>query len=125
MIYADIDYYRERSTAASSDDAATWAALRAASRRVDILTYNRIPAIGWDRLTPFQRRTIRDVTCDLADFYEANGDMLETVLQSYAIGPVSIQGIGSSWNVVCQQGVALPRASYEQLKATGLCTAVI
>lgn len=98
--------------------------LKKASRHIDSLTFNRIVGRGFDNLTPFQQGIVIECVCELADFEFENEDMINSVLQSYAINGVSMQ-FGSSWNVRVQNGVAIQRDTYEKLCQTGLCTAVI
>ena len=58
----------------------------------------------------------------LADFESENADMIQSVLQQYAINGVSMT-FGSSWNVQVQNGVAISRADYAFLCQSGLCCA--
>lgn len=118
--YADVEYYKETYGGTSIPDDALERALKQASRHIDTLTYNRIVGAGFDHLTPFQQNIIKEVCCTLADFEYENEDMLNSVLQSYAINGVSM-AFGSGWNVVCQNGVAIRRDTYEYLAQTGLC----
>ena len=74
--------------------------LRAASRHIDSLTFNRIIGCGFDNLTPFQHE-------------------INTVLSGYSINGVSVQ-FGSGWNVMIQSGIAMKKDTYELLKQTGL-----
>lgn len=95
-------------------------ALRQASRHVDALTYNRICARGFDRLTPFQQDIIKEVICQQADFEVENEDEINMILSSYSINGVSAQ-FGSSWNIYTEHGVAMRRDVYAMLCQTGLC----
>lgn len=96
--------------------------LEQASRHIDILTYNRIVAVGFDKLTAFQQTVIKEVCSELAEFEYENADLIDSVLQSYSINGVSMT-FGNSWNVKIQNGVAMPRDLYERLLSTGLCYA--
>ena len=98
--------------------------LRKAGRHIDTLTYNRIVGKGFSNLTEFQQNVIKDVCCELADFEYENEDMINSVLQSYAINGVSMT-FGEGWNVVCMNGVAIKRDTYEFLSQTGLCRQVV
>lgn len=118
--YADVTYYKETYKGTSIPDDALDRALRQAERHVDTLTYNRIVGTGFEQLTAFQQGIIREVCCNLADFEYENADELNCILQNYAINGVSMT-FGSSWNVVCQNGVAIRRDMYEYLSQTGLC----
>lgn len=118
--YADVTYYKETYKGTSIPDDALERALRQAERHIDTLTYNRIVGAGFERLTAFQQDIIREVCCNLADFEYENADELNCILQNYAINGVSMT-FGSSWNMVCQNGVAIRRDLYEYLSQTGLC----
>lgn len=118
--YADVTYYKETYKGTSIPDDALERTLRQAERHIDTLTYNRIVGAGFERLTAFQQDIIREVCCNLADFEYENADELNCILQNYAINGVSMT-FGSSWNMVCQTGVAIRRDLYEYLSQTGLC----
>lgn len=96
--------------------------LRKTSRHIDALTYNRIVGKGFENLTEFQQDIIREVCCEQAEFEYQNTDMIDSVLQSYGINGVSMT-FGEGWNMVCMNGVAMKRDTYELLSQTGLCTA--
>ena len=95
-------------------------ALRQACRHIDSLTFNRIVAAGFDHLTAFQQKTIKEVVCLQADFEYENADEINTILSSYGINGVSAQS-GSSWNVFMEKGIAMKRDVYSLLMQTGLC----
>ena len=95
--------------------------LKKASRHIDTLTFNRIQGIGFDNLAEFQKETIKEVACELANFEYENEDVITSVLSSYSINGVSM-AFGDSWNVKVLKGVAIPTELYETLSQTGLCT---
>lgn len=97
-------------------------ALTKASRHIDILTYNRIVAVGFDKLTAFQQEVVKEVCSELAEFEYENANLIDSVLQSYSINGVSMT-FGNSWKVKIQNGVAMPRDLYARLLSTGLCYA--
>lgn len=94
--------------------------LRAASRHIDTLTFNRIVDRGFDSLTDFQQEIIKEVVSLQADFEYENADEIETILSSYSINGVSAK-FGDSWNIITDRGVAIKKDTYELLKQTGLC----
>jgi hypothetical protein len=94
--------------------------LKNASRDIDVLTYNRIVAKGFNNLTDFQKEIIQEVCCEHASFLYENEIMLKTYLSSYAINGVNMN-FGNSWNVYIENGVAIDRRLYERLCSTGLC----
>ena len=95
-----------------------------ASEHIDSLTFNRIKGLGFNNLTLFQQEKIKRAVCRLADFEYENEDIIQSVLASYSINGVSMS-FGTSWNVIVQDGVALPRDIYSLIKQTGLARKVI
>lgn len=94
--------------------------LRRASHDVDALTFNRIAAHGYESLTDFQQETVTEVTCLLAAWEMANGDLLDSPLSGYSINGVSAQ-FGETAGVTVQDGIIVPRRLYRLLEQTGLC----
>lgn len=91
-----------------------------ASRNIDTLTYNRIIGAGWESLTDYQRDTITECTCELIQFIDENADMLDGVLDSYAINGVSMK-FDFNVSVYCCNGVFVRSSTYGRLMSTGLC----
>ncbi len=121
--YVDESYYKTEYKGDIPEDVLK-KALKKASRHIDTLTYNRIVGKGFGNLTEFQQDIIRGVCCEQAEFEYQNADMIDSVLQSYGINGVSMT-FGEGWNMVCMNGVAMKRDTYELLSQTGLCTARI
>ena len=94
--------------------------LTEASRNVDNLTFNRIVAIGFDKLTDFQQSIIKEVVCKQADFLYENADAISSILDSYSINGVSMN-FGSGFNVDVSDGIPIQRTVYSILKQSGLC----
>ncbi len=94
--------------------------LLSASRNVDTLTFNRIVAKGFDRLTEFQQEIVKRVVCEQANFLYENADAISSILDSYAINGVSMK-FGSGFNVVVEGGLPIQSTVYSLLKQTGLC----
>jgi hypothetical protein len=94
--------------------------LKDASRNVDTLTFNRIVAKGFDRLTEFQKELIQEVVCKQADFLYENADAIASVLDKYAINGVSME-FGTGFNVMMENGVPTQKTIYALLEQTGLC----
>lgn len=118
-MYVEEQYYRQNfgSVLPEEDEEK---ALKKAESHVDALTWNRIRGIGFEHLTEFQKNTIREVCCELAEFEYDNADMINSVLQQYSINGVSMT-FGSSWNMMVQNDIAIRRDTYEKLCQTGLC----
>ncbi|MDO5547951.1 MAG: hypothetical protein Q4F79_05625 [Eubacteriales bacterium] len=106
-----------------ADVAEQW--LRRASRDIDTLTFNRIPACGGlTQLTPFQREIVAEVCCRLAVFESENAELLDSAVTSYSINGVSAS-FGSGWGVTTKNGVVLPVNLYQHLSQTGLCVRTV
>lgn len=120
-MYADIiDYYQMY----PDDDIAEselLSTLSAAQRDVDSMTYNRIRAIGFDRLTAFQQQMIKSAVCEQAKFRCVYADLLESPLQSYSINGVSIQFGGTA--LAEYGGIKTTAHAAGLLRQTGLCYA--
>ena len=109
--YAELDY-------TAYDDIKT--KLRKASDRIDILTYNRIVACGFDNLTDFQKKIVKECVCELVEFYEDNKEVLNSALKSYSLNGVSMT-FDNSINIKNINGVYINPDIYAKLKQTGLC----
>lgn len=118
--YADAAYYHQTYGGSMIPEEELERRLKAASRRIDTLTYNRIVSRGFSMLSEFQQETVREVVCLQAEFEYENADEISTILQGYSINGVSAQ-FGSSWNVFVEKGVAMRRDTYALLSQTGLC----
>ena len=118
--YASKEYYNDTYKGSNIPEENLVKALKLASRHIDSLTYNRIVGQGFSNLTEFQRQIIQEVCCLQAEFEYENADLIESILESYAINGVSMK-FGDSWNVKVENGVAIRRDTYEALCQTGLC----
>lgn len=119
MMYASFsDYSVAGGAALTKETAEKW--LERASRDIDTLTFNRITVKGFDNLTEFQQKIVREVTCQLADFSAENEELLDSALTGYSINGVSTQ-FGEGMSVTVHNGVAIPRRLYSWLSQTGLC----
>lgn len=117
--YADMQYYTEVFGGDVIPEEELKKALKKASRHIDTLTYNRIVGRGISALTEYQREIIQECCCEMAEFEYENQDMIDSVLQSYAINGVSMS-FGESWNMQVANGVAVKKDCYARLKSTGL-----
>lgn len=123
--YADEDYYLNTYNGTAVPEESLDKALRAASRHIDSLTFNRIVGTGIVNLTEFQQEIIREVCCRQADFEYDHADILDSILSSYNINGVSMGFSGSSWNVHVENGVAMQSETYSLLMQTGLCCRIV
>lgn len=93
--------------------------LRKACRAVDSLTFNRIAEKGFDNLTEFQQKLIKEAIALHADFCYNNAELLESPLSSYSISGVSMSFDRSK--VVSVGSVTTTSEVYGLLMQTGLC----
>ncbi len=118
--YADSTYYLEEYRGTNIDEKTLNKYLKNASRDIDVLTHNRIVAIGFDNLTDYQKEIIREVCCEHSSFLYENETMLKTYLSSYAINGVNMS-FGNNWNMHIENGIAIDKSLYSRLCSTGLC----
>ncbi len=97
----------------------TAALLDRASAQVDVLTFQRIRAVGFEALTEMQQDLVKAATARQAAFLTDYGDMADTPLASYGIGDVSMAWDGAK--VVQQSGVTAPAEVLALLRQTDLC----
>lgn len=119
MTYVDVNTFKSTLNRNDLSDEQISEALIKSVRQIDALTFNRIRAIGFDKLTSFQQEIIKEVVCSHATFLINHQDYLETTLNSYSINGVSIS-LTSSDNIIRQNGVTMFTSIYETLKQTGL-----
>ena len=118
-MYADYEYYSETYGGKMSlEDAEK--ALKTASRHIDTLTYNRIKGKGFENLTEFQQEVIKECNCMMADFENANGDMINSIVNSYSINGASIAFGREGVNYALIGDVVVQRDTYSYLAQTGL-----
>ena len=64
--------------------------LQKASEKIDSITYNRIVAMGFDKLTEFQQDCVRNAICYQAEYYFENGINSLSGISSYSVLDISI-----------------------------------
>lgn len=87
---------------------------------IDILTYSRINAIGFENLTAFQQRIVSECASEIAEFLIDNREILDTPLSAYNINGVSMQ-FNFNEAVYHKNGVIIPKITYRKLLLTDLC----
>lgn len=91
-----------------------------ASRQIDTMTFNRIVAIGFDKLTEFQQGIVKECVCKHADFLYENKDALDSIIDAYSINSVSMK-FGSGFGMAFENGMPILKTVYSLLEQTGLC----
>lgn len=118
MAYADYTYYAE-TYGGTAPEVEVTPLLERASEDIDAVTFCRINAVGWDRLTQFQRDRVQLACCRQADFLVENADAVMSAMSSYAINGVSMT-FGNSALYQVTQGTAMANAAMSLLRQTGL-----
>ncbi len=117
-MYVTPEDYAARSLTGSIPAEALSAALARAEREIDSLTFTRIRAIGWDRLTAYQQDCITQAVVEQADFVAEYGEALSNPLAAYSISGVSMQWDRSQF--VCRSGVYTSAGIHAILLQSGL-----
>jgi hypothetical protein len=120
-MYADMEYYIHTYGGMVLSEYNRRMRLEYASECVDILTFGRIKAVGFEALTEFQKNTVLDVCCQLAEWQAENTELVSGAMKSYSINGVSVQYDTNGGAVMRQNGVVLPRMLYNRLMMMGLC----
>lgn len=89
--------------------------LERASNQIDALTFNRIVAIGFGNLTPFQQDRIKKAVCLHGDFVEQYGEYIDMPLSGFSAGSTSV-----NFNANKVNGVTTTQEVLNYLKQTGL-----
>lgn len=118
-MYVDAVYYKNTYKGMIVPDEVLDIRLVSASDQIDILTYNRINAAGFDKLTPFQQDKIKKAVCIQADFLHQYGDYVDLPVSSFSAGDISVN-LGTGAN-----NVNAPRAVINHLRQTGLTCRVL
>lgn len=117
MIYATVEYYiDEYMSEVMDDEEVIEKKLKEASRIIDILTFNRIRHVGFEKLTEWEQEIVQECTCEIADFYYENEEELSTIINKYSINSVSIEYGKESSNVAIVNGISIPRITYSKLE---------
>ena len=115
-MYADFEYYTTEYKGKMDEETAN-KALKQASRHIDSLTFNR--AVN-KPLTEFQSNILKEVCCMMADFENENGEMINSLINSYSLNGASISFGGTAANCTMIGGVVVQKDVYAYLCQTGL-----
>lgn len=119
--YVNIEYYKNTFKGTTITENEIDKYLTLASEKVDDLTFNRIVAIGFDKLTSFQKEKVQRAVCMHADYIYENGTEMGQI-SSYAVLDINVS-IDNKNSIEGQFGTN--REVYNLLKQTGLMCRVI
>lgn len=119
-MYATVDYYLTEYGGNIPADSVE-KHLKFASEKIDTATFNRIVAVGFDKLTQFQQNKIKLACCLCADYLFENG-LEPMAVQSYSVLDISVS-VGTNGTAAAQMGI--PTMAYDLLQKTGLCCRVL
>lgn len=94
--------------------------LRRACRDIDSFTFNRIVRKGFENLTDFQQKLIKEAVMIHTNFCYENAELLNSPLSSYSISGVSMSFDRSK--IVTVGGITTSSEVYGLLMQTGLCS---
>jgi len=115
MPYADAEYYQGDYGGSVIPIAELTRQLSKASDQIDSMTYNRIVAVGFEALTPFQQGRVKKAVCAQAEYVYQYGAYLDAPLSGYSAGSISL-----TLNVIETNGVKTSNEVVNLLKTTGL-----
>ena len=118
MLYCDYDLYSSEGGRLEKGEIDPF--LKKASANIDILTFRRIKAIGFDKMSEWHKDIIKDASRQYAQWLHDNNELIEVYLKNYSINGASICMDGA-WNMSMKMGVAIPTSIYTLLESTGLC----
>lgn len=122
-LYVDEGYYLNEfnGTTLPEDDVEKY--LRISQEKIDDITYNRIVAIGFEKLTEFQKECIRKAICYQAEYYFENGINSFTSVSSYDVLDISIDVDRNAMTEAEKQD--MNEMAYLNIKKTGLTCKVL
>lgn len=114
-----LDYATYQAMGGTLPEADVLPKLREASDTIDTLTFNRITALGWDRLTEFQREKVSAACFHQAEFLVENADAVQSAMTEYSINGVTMK-FGNAALYTLRSGVPVDNMAWSLLKQTGL-----
>ena len=122
MVYADSSYYKDEYKGSIISEEELEKRLKEASQKVDVLTFNRIKKVGFENCSNYEKEIIKEVVCQISDFYKENEDDLKTLLNEYSINGVSMKFGESNNNIINVNGITILRSTYQLLNTLRFCS---
>lgn len=123
-MYLTIEEYKELS-GMITDEKILNKFLKQSELHIDILTYNRIKSVGFDKCSEFEKDIIKVVQSELIDFYFSNQDIFNSYLNSYSINGVNINLSNTNSNVFSVNGIPILKSTYNKLNLTRFTSLVL
>lgn len=100
--------------------------LKLAQEKIDDITFNRIVAIGFDKLTKFQQTKIQEAVCYQADHIAKYGynDENKQEVASYSVLDISVTPKEKTEKTEAEKN-CMSEAAYNLIKKTGLASRLI
>lgn len=115
MVYVDSDYYKNTYKGTLITDEELDKMLKEASQKVDVLTFNRIRKFGFEKCSEYEKEVIKEVVCQIADFYKENEEDLKTLLSEYGLNGVTMKFGQNNNNIINTNGITILRSTYQLL----------
>lgn len=115
MVYVDSDYYKNTYKGTLITDEELDKMLKEASQKVDVLTFNRIRKFGFEKCSEYEKEVIKEVVCQIADFYKENEEDLKTLLSEYSLNGVTMKFGQNNNNIINTNGITILRSTYQLL----------
>lgn len=116
--YADSSFYYDVYGGTVLENSTVEHYLQRSCRHIDSMTFNRIKGKGFENLTEFQQKIIKESVCMQADFEYENKDILNSYLKSYSINGVSLTADTDKIQKI--NGIYTSDEVYSLLMQTGL-----
>ena len=119
-LYVNVEYYFNtfNGTKLPDDDIKKY--LELAQEKIDSMTFNRIVAIGFDKLTDFQKEKISKAICYQAEYIFENGFNNEDNrdISSYSVLDISVNVNNAEKTKAQENGMS--EIAYDLIHKTGL-----
>ena len=121
-LYVNKEYYSNTFKGKTIPDEDIEKYLELAQEKIDSITYNRIVAIGFDKLTEFQKEKISKAICYQAEYIFQNGynDENNRDISSYSVLDISVSVDNSNTNKTKAQKLNMSEIAYDLVHKTGL-----
>lgn len=119
-LYADLEYYVTEFSGEKLPDYEIEKFLEMAQAKIDSVTFNRINAIGFENLTPFQQEKVKQAVCYQAEYIcESGYDSNDANIASYSVLDISVN-MKSDGEKTAAKRANMSEIAYDLINQTGL-----